>query len=102
MKRVAVRYKVRPDAADENAMYIRKVFAELAETKPEGFKYAAFQADDGVTFVHVASIETADDSNPLGQSPAFKEFQTTLKSRVEGPPEATWMTRIGGYGIFED
>lgn len=102
MKRVVVRYKVRPEAADENAEYIRRIMAELAETQPEGLRYAAFKAEDGVTFVHIASIETADGSNPLAASPAFQAFQSTLKSRVEVPPQATWLTKVGSYGIFEE
>lgn len=102
MKRVVVRYQVREDAADENVAYIEKVMAELAESQPDGLKYAAFKADDGVTFIHVASIETADESNPLDQSEAFKQFQTTLRGRLEVPPQATWMSKVGSYGIFED
>ena len=34
MKRVMVRYKVKPDRADENEAYIRGVFAELLENEP--------------------------------------------------------------------
>ena len=34
--------------------------------------------DDGVTFVHVASVETDDGVNPLLSSPAFAEFQREI------------------------
>ena len=59
MKRVMVRYKVKPDRAAENEELIRAVYDELAQTKPSGFRYATFQLDDGVSFVHLALTETA-------------------------------------------
>jgi L-rhamnose mutarotase len=101
MKRVVVRYKVKPGRADENAELIKAVFADLAETSPAGLRYASFVADDGLTFVHVASIETDDDSNPLAASAAFKAFQAEIKDRCEEPPQATWMTEVGSYRFFD-
>jgi len=101
MKRVVVQYRCRPDAADANQAAIEDVFAELAQSQPKGLRYAAFRADDGVSFVHVAAIDTDDDSNPLGQSEAFKRFQAGLKERVDVPPTATWMQPIGDYGVLE-
>ena len=41
MKRVLVRYKVKPDKGGENRSYIEKVFQELQATAPEGLRYAA-------------------------------------------------------------
>ena len=100
MKRVLVRYKVKPDRAEENAEYVRKVFAELKKTGPEGIRYATFKLDDGVSFVHVASIETDDGHNPLGDSPAFKAFQAEIKERCEEPPVAVDLHEIGSYRLF--
>jgi hypothetical protein len=71
MKGILVRYKVKPDRAEENAIYVGKVFEELKKTAPEGLRYATFKLDDGVSFVHIASIETDDGQNPLPESPAF-------------------------------
>ena len=56
-----------------------------------------FQADDGVSFTHIASIETEDGSHPLGDTPAFKQFQTDLKDRCEVPPAATTVNLVGSY-----
>lgn len=102
MKRVVVQYKVLEGKADENQSYINAIFAELAETSPDGLKYAAFKGDDGQTFTHIAEVSTTDGSNPLTSTEAFKAFQSTLKSRVEIPPSASWLTRVGSYGFFED
>jgi len=100
MKRVVVRYKVKPDCADENTSLIKAVFEELSQSAPDGIRYASFVADDGLTFVHIASIETADDSNPLAETAAFRAFQKELKNRCDEPPQATWLTEIGSYNFF--
>jgi len=53
MKQVIVRYRVKPERAAENEELVRAVYAELQETKPAGLRYATFQLDDGVSFVHI-------------------------------------------------
>lgn len=97
MKTVMVRYKTKPDKAGENAQYIQKVFEELQRSSPAGLRYASFQLSDGVSFMHIASVETADGSNPLSQSAAFKTFQAGIKDRCEEQPVATELTVIGSY-----
>jgi hypothetical protein len=72
-----IRYKTRPESADENERLIRDVFAELAEQRPPGLHYAAFRLDDGVSFVHVAVIDGA--TNPLSASAAFGKFQAGIQ-----------------------
>ena len=100
MKRVLVRYRVKADRAAENEAYIKKVFEELIETLPDGLRYASFKLDDGVSFVHLASIETEDGSNPLGESAAFKAFQAEIGDRCEEPPAAVDLNEIGSYRFF--
>src|SRR4051794_22156787 len=43
---VVVRYRVRPDAVDENVRLIQAVYAELAEKQPAGFRYRTVRVDD--------------------------------------------------------
>lgn len=100
MKRVIVRYKVKPDRGDENVAYVTKVFEELVESTPDGLRYLTFRADDGVSFTHIASIETEDGGNPLSATKAFKEFQAELKDRCEVPPQATTVELVGSYRAF--
>jgi len=38
-----IRYRTKPDRAEENDRLIREVFAELAAGQPEGLHYAAFR-----------------------------------------------------------
>jgi hypothetical protein len=96
MRHVIVRYKTKPEAADENQALIEAVFEELAATKPEGLKYASFRGEDG-TFVHVAGIE--GDTNPLAETAAFKAFQKDLKERCAEPPAPLPVTKVGTYGF---
>jgi hypothetical protein len=100
MKRVMVRYKVRADRAAENESYIAKVFEQLNSDKPSGLRYASFKLNDGVSFVHIASIEAADGSNPLGDLSAFKAFTAGIRDRCEEPPLAADLTEVGSYRFF--
>jgi len=59
MKRTVVRYKVKPEMAEENACLIRKVFEELRAKSPEGIRYLALRLGDG-TFVHFSTVDTED------------------------------------------
>ena len=101
MKVVMVRYKTKPERAAENAQYVEKVFAELRQSSPAGLRYASFKLGDGVSFVHIAAIDTTDGSNPLTQSAAFKSFLAGIKDRCEEPPVATDMTAIGSYRLLD-
>ena len=100
MKTIMVRYKTKPDKAGENVKYVQKVFEELQRSSPAGVRYVTFQLSDGVSFMHIASIDTADGSNPLTQSAAFKSFQAGIKDRCEEQPVATDLTTIGSYRSF--
>ena len=91
MKRVMVRCKVKADRAEENEQYVRKVFDELHHSTPDGIRYATFKLEDGVSFVHIASIET-DGPNPLALTAAFKAFQEGIKDRCEESPVAVELT----------
>ncbi len=99
MKRVMVRYKLKADRVEENEQLVRNVYEGLRQAAPDGLRYATFKLEDGVSFVHVASIET-DGSNPLPQLPAFQAFQAGIKERCEEPPAAVDLTEIGSYRFF--
>ena len=96
---VVVRYRTKPDRADENQALVEKVFGELADTQPEGLRYATFRLADGVSFVHVASVETTDGTNPLSATAAFTEFVRDVGDRCEDGPVASDATVVGSYGF---
>jgi len=102
MKRMLVRYRVKPERAQENRKLIETVFSQLREAAPAGLGYASFQLEDGVSFVHMASIDTEDDSNPLAVLDAFKAFTRDIQERCDEPPLAMGMTEIGAYRFFAE
>ena len=90
-----IRYTTKPECAEENERLIRAVFAELAQDNPAGLRYSAFRLADKVSFVHVATLDGAD--NPLTRSAAFAEFQRGVTDRcAEGPVPAD-ADVIGSY-----
>src|SRR3989442_1255096 len=56
MKRTLVRYKTKPDRAQENQRLIESVFAELEAKSPDGIRYLVLRLDDG-TFVHFVAVD---------------------------------------------
>lgn len=99
MSTVVVQYRTKPDRGDENARLVERVFAELAADRPEGLRYATFRLADGVSFVHVASVDTADGTNPLTAVAAFGEFQRDIAERFVAGPDVSDATLVGSYGF---
>jgi len=96
MRTVMVRYQVRPDAVAENEALIRKVFDQLAREQPQGLRYQSIKLADGVSFVHVATLEGAG-VNPLTQMAAFKEFISGIKERCVEQPATVEAQVVGSY-----
>jgi len=102
VQNVVVRYRTKPGRADENQALVEAVFAELAAKEPEGLRYATFRLSDGVTFVHVASVDTADGVNPLTKTGAFAAFTQAIGERCDEPPVALDATVVGSYRFFPE
>lgn len=94
-KNVIIRYRTRPEAAEENARLIEAVFVALAELEPDGFAYTSYRLGDGTSFTHIAHFDRAE--NPLTGLPAFTEFQRDLALRCVEPPTPTEATTLGSY-----
>ena len=96
MSRTAiVRYRTRPEAAEQNARLVEDVYSALAQIEPPDFRYATYRLDDGVSFVHVAYFGGPD--NPLATLPEFAEFQRELAERCEEQPSPREATVVGSY-----
>jgi hypothetical protein len=90
-----VRYQTHPEGSAENASLIEQVFASLRDLAPAGFEYSAYRLADGVSFVHVATLE--GEANPLAGLEAFTEFQRELPARCAVAPAAQEATLVGSY-----
>ena len=53
-----------------------------------------------MSFVHIASIETPDSSNPLEEIAAFDAFTGEIGSRCEIPPQVTVLEVVGSYNLL--
>jgi hypothetical protein len=95
-----VRYTTRADQADENARLIADVFESLRRTAPPGLTYASYRLDDGVSFVHVASVDDPDN-NPLRQLAEFQAFTAGIKERCDVPPVTSVLQEVGRYSAKE-
>ena len=95
MRQVMVRYKVKPERVAENEELVRAVYEELRGAQPDGLRYATFRLEDGVTFVHMASIEEGRDQ--LSEAAAFQRFGEHIRDRCDEPPAVTELTEIGSY-----
>jgi len=98
MKTLMVRYKTAEAHAQANEELVRAVFEELRSRAPEGLRYASYRLEDGVTFLHIATLQTPDH-NPLSALPAFKAFQAQLKDRCVEAPVVTELSAIDAYGL---
>jgi hypothetical protein len=99
MRRVMVRYRVKPDRVAQNEELVRAVYEELERTRPAGLRYATFKLEDGVSFVHVAASE--GERSPLPDVAAFKAFQEGIRERCDEPPVAGELREIGSFRFFD-
>jgi hypothetical protein len=93
--KVMVRYKVKPGRGDENAQLIKAVFAELAEKKTPGIRYNTYRLPDGVSFLHLATVEV--EPNPLFALDSFKQFTAGIPERCEEPPVTLQLSEVGSH-----
>ena len=94
MKRVMVRYRVKPEQVARNEELVRSVYAGLHDLRPEGLRYATFKLGDGVTFVHVAATE---GESPLPGLKGFQEFQEGIRDRCDEPPVVSELEEVGSF-----
>jgi len=98
MRTIMVRYKTSETQAEANSVLVHAVFNELRARAPGGIRYATYRLADGTTFVHIATLDSAD-RNPLATLPAFQAFQAKLQDRCVEPPVLTELSAVDSYGF---
>ncbi len=97
MKRTLIRYKTKPDSAQENQRLIEQVFEELRQKSPDGVRYLALRLGDG-TFVHL--VESEADPSPIPALSAFRSFQSGIRERCVEPPQPSDAIIVGNYRML--
>ncbi len=101
MSHTIVTYTVKAGREEENAALVRAVFAELAQTRPAGFRYAVLQQQDPRAFLHLYTNEGAE-AGALQQLPAFQAFIAAAQDLHEQPATFTEPELLGDYRTFTD
>ena len=98
MPQKLIRYKAKPDQANENQRLVERVFAELKAKSPEGVRYMVLRLADN-SFVHI--VESGDEANPLLTLDAFKQFSDGVRDRCLEPPLVNDAVVVGNYRMLE-
>ncbi|KAA3452647.1 hypothetical protein C7I87_00250 [Mesorhizobium sp. SARCC-RB16n] len=101
MKHHLIRYKTKPDRADENERLVKAVFEELRGKSPEGVRYMTWRSGDG-TFVHLVETETDEHADIISGLAAFEAFQNGIRDRCIDPPHRDAMTVVGHYRMLDE
>ena len=96
MKRTLVRYRTKPERAEENERLIGEVFQELQQKAPDGVRYLALKLDEG-TFLHFVMVESDDGTSPVTGLAAFQAFRSGIKERCIESPQSGDVTIVGNY-----
>jgi hypothetical protein len=97
MKHTLIRYRTKPELADENQRLIEAVFRELHAQKTHGVRYLALRLTDS-TFVHFAAAE--GDTSPLTGLGAFRTFQSGVRERCLELPHSEEPTVVGSFRML--
>ena len=97
MKRVIVRYRVKKNRVAEHEALIHDVFAELAKKEPAGFRYGVFKEPDGVTFVHIATIEGKGNPPREDQPRSAPSLRKISERAVRSNRKALDLQEAGNY-----
>ncbi|HZK73181.1 MAG TPA: hypothetical protein VFD88_04190 [Clostridia bacterium] len=95
-----IRYKTKPESADDNQRLVEDVYTELAARDPGGMRYATLRLEDRVTFIHIFMTDSDDTPNTMGDIAAFVEFQRELAQRCVEQPSAQAATVVGSYRLL--
>ena len=96
-----IRYKTKPESADDNQRLVEKVYDELNSRNPGGVHYTTLRLEDGVTFMHLFTTDSDDAANTLGGIAAFAEFLRDLPQRCAEQPVAQPVKVVGSYRMFD-
>lgn len=90
-----IRYRAKPERADENQRLIEDVIRELHAKSPAGVRYLVLRLSDG-TFCHLVD----DGAKIVPSLAAFAAFQHGGEERRLDQPQQLEATVIGNYRML--
>ena len=100
MSHTLVTYTVKPGREADNAALVRSVFAELAQSRPDGLRYAVLHLPDSRQFIHLYTDE-GSTTGVQGLN-SFQAFIAGAKEIHEQPATFSKPELIGDYRTFDD
>ncbi len=97
MALTVARYTVKRGSEEHNLELVRAVYRELAQLRPQGFRYATYRLEDGRTFIHIAERQ-GDRDGPLAALSTFREFQADIGDRCDWGPTVDAAEVVGRFG----
>lgn len=92
-----IRYRVRPERADENQRLIEGIFRELHAKAPDQVRYLVLRLSDG-TFCHLVD----DSTKTVPNLDAFAAFQRGGAERRLDDPQQLEATVVGNYRMLRE
>jgi hypothetical protein len=92
-----IRYRVKPEKADENQKLIEDVFRELHATSPAQVRYLVLRLSDG-TFCHLVD----DSTKTVPSLDAFAAFQRGGAERRLDEPQQLEAAVVGDYRMLRE
>lgn len=92
-----IRYRAKPEKADENQRLVEGVFRELHAKSPTGVRYLVLRLSDG-TFCHLVE----DGSKTIPSLDAFAAFRHGGEKRRLEEPQRLEATVVGNYRMLAE
>jgi hypothetical protein len=100
MRHTMVTYTVKPGREEDNAALVRALCEELAQTRPDGLRYAVFYLPESRQFIHLYTDEGS--TSGVQELDSFKAFVAGAKEIHEQRATVTQPELIGDYRTFDD
>lgn len=96
MDRMMIRYKVKQDQVGRHLELLDAAYRELESTRPDGFRWATFRLEDGLSFVDFVAGE--DLPGPLPRLESFRRYRADLDERCD-ERVASELCEVGAFRV---
>ena len=94
-----VEYTVRDRCLHDNLDRVRALCDAVAREALPNFRYVVWRREDGLSFVHVATVEAPGAQAAFHALPEFAAFSRGLAARCQAPPRFTLLAAVGAWRV---